>query len=287
MKNGMGNKLSENCSSTECATQTVEAYLTKTTGGQNLRQQRDRRPDQLTSASETEPFGTVKQSTATDRSPFPPKCKCSPPVHHPEGGFPCAAWWLPLIETSSRPEGVEAFRSAPIAPNIRSGEDFCGETAEILTWLTASHCTPPTRFSVRFMYCAYNKQTTMKLATRSRLLLPVDSWRESPGFLIGVHVLLTEETLNTCWDVLKYGPSPCKVRQFLAVESGKVLTTHYMYNYCRKILPSIIIYFRSQQRVASVHVCVCLIFGRVILATYASPGSDRQRGFDASRFDKC
>ncbi|GAA48548.1 hypothetical protein CLF_101738 [Clonorchis sinensis] len=40
--------------------------------------------------------------------------------------------------------------------------------------------------------------------------------------------------------LLKYGTPSCEVRQFVADEFGKILTTQDIYNYCRKCRPALL-----------------------------------------------
>ncbi|GAA48895.1 hypothetical protein CLF_102185 [Clonorchis sinensis] len=50
---------------------------------------------------------------------------------------------------------------------------------------------------------------------------------------------LTEDELDTCRALLKYGAPSCEVRQFVADEFGKILTNQDIYNYRRKCRSSL------------------------------------------------
>ncbi|GAA54049.1 hypothetical protein CLF_111999, partial [Clonorchis sinensis] len=60
----------------------------------------------------------------------------------------------------------------------------------------------------------------------------------SPFYGAKVNRRLTEDELGTCRTLLKYGTSLCEVRQFVADEFGKILTTQDIYNYRRKCRPA-------------------------------------------------
>ncbi|GAA56447.1 hypothetical protein CLF_110911 [Clonorchis sinensis] len=51
---------------------------------------------------------------------------------------------------------------------------------------------------------------------------------------------LTEVELGTCRALLKYGTPSCEVRQFVADEFGKILTTQDIYNYRQKCRPALL-----------------------------------------------
>ncbi|GAA50036.1 hypothetical protein CLF_103954 [Clonorchis sinensis] len=82
-------------------------------------------------------------------------------------------------------------------------------------------------------------------------------------YRLPVNRRLTEDELGSCRALLKYGTPSCELRQFVADEFGKILTTQDIYNYRRKCRPALLSssaeFGRPLRSMQHIHIRWCLL----------------------------